>query len=224
MKKTSTAFALLAALSLQATAQAADIGLTVGVGTAGVAVHLSTPVSESFNVRLGYNGLSRSTDDSTDDVDYDLKLKLATVDALVDYFPMQGAFRLSAGLVYNGNKFEGNGRPKGNGTYTVNDHTYDASSFGSLNATVDFRKVAPYLGLGFGNAVAKNKGWGFSSDFGVLFQGTPKTSVTNKGCTASAPVCTQIATDMRAENESLHDEMKDFKFWPVVRVGVSYKF
>ena len=111
MKKTSTAFALLAALSLQATAHAADIGLTVGVGTAGVAVHLSTPVSESFNVRLGYNGLSRSTDDSTDDVDYDLKLKLATVDALVDYFPMQGAFRLSAGLVYNGNKFEGNGRP-----------------------------------------------------------------------------------------------------------------
>ncbi len=224
MKKTSTAIALLAALSLQATAQAADVGLTVGVGTSGVAVHLSTPLSESFNARVGYNGLSRSMEDSTDDVTYDLKLKLATFDALVDYFPMQGAFRLTAGLVHNGNKFEGNGRPAGNGSYTVNGNTYNGSTFGRLNATVEFRKVAPYLGIGFGNAVAKDKGWGFSSDFGVLFQGTPKTSVTNNGCTASAPVCTQIATDMRAENDSLHDEMKDFKFWPVVRVGVSYKF
>ena len=224
MKKTSTAIILIAALSLQASAQAADVGLTVGVGTAGAAVHLSTPLSESFNVRVGYNGLSRSMDDSTDDVNYDFKLKLATVDALVDYFPMQGAFRLSAGLVYNGNKFEGQGRPKGNGTYTINDHTYAASTFGSLNATVDFRKVAPYLGLGFGNAVAKDKGWGFSSDFGVVFQGKPNSAVTNQGCTAPSTVCAQIATDLRAENASLQDELKDFKLLPVLRLGVSYKF
>ena len=224
MKKTSTAIALFAALSLQASAQAADVGLTVGGGTSGFAVHLSTPLSESFNARVGYNGLNLSLEDTENDVNYDAKLKLATFEALVDYFPMQGAFRLTAGLVHNGNKLEGNGRPAGNGTYIVNGNTYDGSTFGSLNATLEFRKVAPYLGIGFGNAVAKDKGWGFSSDFGVLFQGTPKTSVTNKGCTASAPVCTQIATDMRAENESLRDEMKDLKFEPIVRFGVSYKF
>lgn len=224
MNKTSTAIALFAALSLQATAQAADVGLTVGVGTTGGAVHLSTSLSESFNARVGYNGLSRSQEDNTDDVNYDFKLKLATFEALVDYFPMQGAFRVTAGVVQNDNKFEGSGRPKGNGTYTINDNTYSASTFGSLTAVVEFRKVAPYLGIGFGNAVAKDKGWGFSSDFGVVFQGEPKSTLTNKGCTASAGECAQIASDLRAENDSLQEEIKDFKLLPVVRVGVSYKF
>ncbi len=44
------------------------------------------------------------------------------------------------------------------------------------------------------------------------------------GCTAPALVCTQIASDVAAENAKLADEVKDFKLYPVVRVGVSYRF
>lgn len=223
MKKTSIGLGILLALSTMGVAQA-DTGITASLGTTGAGLHISLPVMSKMNVRFGVNGLSHSQDGNTDDVDYDFKLKLSTVDALLDYFPMDGAFRLSGGISYNGNKIEVNGRPSAAGTYTLNDHVYPAAAVGSLNGQVDFRNVAPYLGIGWGNAVAKDKGWGLSSDIGVLFQGSPKTALTNQGCTAPTAVCGQIAADVAAENRALADETSDFKAYPVVRIGVSYKF
>lgn len=206
------------------TAAHAQVGVTGSVGTTGVGLHVSVPVAQQLNARFGVNGLGYSHDGSTSDVDYDFKLKMRTVDALLDYFPMNGGFRLSGGIVYNGNKIDANGRPNATGTYTLNGRTYAAATVGTLNGQIDFRNIAPYLGIGWGNAVAKEKGWGFSADLGVLFQGSPRTSLSNTGCTAPAPVCAQIASDVAAENRSLQDEAKDFKAFPVVRVGVSYKF
>ncbi len=223
MKKYAIAIACLAALSAQGTARA-EVGVTASVSTIGVGLHGSVPLKPSINARFGFNALRYSTEENTNDVNYDFKLKLATVDALVDYFPMDGAFRVTGGVVYNGNEFEGTGRPKGNGTYTFNGSTYPASSVGSVVGEVTFKKLAPYLGLGWGNAVAADKGWGFSTDIGVIFQGKPKSSLSNRGCTATAAVCTQIASDIQAENRSLQAEMDDFKTLPVIRVGVSYKF
>lgn len=223
MKHTVIAIACLSALCFNATARA-EVGVTASVSTIGLGLHASIPLKAAWNARFGVNALSSSTDESTNDVDYDFKFKLATVDALVDYFPMEGAFRVSGGIVYNGNKFEASGRPKANGTYTFNGRTYAASTVGRLDAEVTFNKVVPYLGIGWGNPVAADKGWGLSSDIGVVFQGKPKSALSNRGCTATATVCAQIASDLQVENRSLQAEMDDFKLLPVVRVGVSYKF
>ncbi|WP_426112240.1 hypothetical protein [Massilia sp. PWRC2] len=223
MKKFSIGFAALLTLSTMGVAQA-DAGITASVGTTGAGLHVSVPVATALNARVGINGLSISRDGNTSDVDYDYKLKMATVDALLDYFPMAGGFRVSGGLAYNGNKIDVNGRPKSSGTYTLNGHVYPATAVGSLNGTVDFHKVAPYLGIGWGNAVAADKGWGFSTDIGVLFQGAPNASLSNRGCTAIAAVCSQIATDVAAESRSLQDDTSSFKAYPVLRLGVSYKF
>ena len=223
MKNTALALACLSAVCFQGTARA-EVGVTASVSTIGLGLHASIPLKPALNARFGVNALRSSTDENTNDVNYDFKLKLTTVDALIDYFPMEGAFRVSGGIVYNANKFEANGRPKGSGTYTFNGNTYAASAVGSLNAEVTFNKLAPYLGIGWGNPVAADKGWGFSSDIGVVFQGKPKAALSNRGCTASAAVCTQIASDIQVERRSLQAEMDDFKLLPVLRVGVSYKF
>lgn len=201
----------------------AEAGITASAGTTGAGLHLSVEVAERMNARFGLNGLSYSRDGNTNNVDYDFRLKMATVDALVDYFPTDGGFRFSGGVVYDGNKIDANGRPA-NGTYSLNGHLYPAAAVGSLNGQIEFRKAAPYLGIGWGNAVSKEKGWGFSSDIGVLFQGTPQSALINRGCTATSSVCTQIAADVAVENRSLQDEVSKFKAFPVLRVGVSYMF
>lgn len=206
-------------------AAAADFGLSVEAGTTGLGIHAVVPVQKQLNARIGTSLLNYSFDGSTSNVDYDFKLKLKTLDALLDWYPADGAFRFTGGVVYNGNKITANGRPTAAGTYTLNGNTYTAASAGTLNGQVDFRNFAPYLGIGWGNAVAGDKaGFGFNADLGVLFQGSPRTSLANNGCAAPAPVCAQLAADVAAENVRLRDEVKDFKAYPVLRVGVSYRF
>jgi hypothetical protein len=216
-------FGLVAGMLL-ATSVQAQVGVTTDIGTTGFGVRLSVPVQENLNARIGFNYLNYSYSDNTRDVDYDLKLKLQSLEALLDWFPMQSEFRISAGLVYNDNQVNATGRSNSNGNYTFNGNTYNASNAGRIDGNIDFRKVAPYLGIGWGNALATNKGWGFSSDLGVLFQGSPNTSLTNSGCTLPGGECGNLRRDVSAENARLRDEADSFKFYPVVRVGVSYKF
>lgn len=206
-------------------AQAADVGVSAELGTTGIGAHISVPVQKQLNARFGVNAFNYSYDGSTSDVTYDFKLKLQTADALLDWHPMDNGFRVTAGAVYNGTKITGSGRPSATGTYTLNGRTYSIAQIGTLDGKVDFRKAAPYLGIGWGNAVKNDKGgFGFTADVGVLFQGSPRTSLTNSNCNATALVCTQLANDVAAENARLKDEVKDFKYLPVVRVGVSYRF
>ena len=218
-----TLLVALAAVAATSAAHAGDLAATVDLGTTGLGLHLTAPLAAQLNARVGLNYANYSSTGNTSDVEYDFKLKLATVDALLDYHPFGSSFRLSGGVIHNGNSIDVNARPNANGSYTINGRNYSAASVGQMKGDVEFRKVAPYLGIGWGNAV-QAAGWGFGMDLGVAFQGTPKTSLVSTGCSALAAVCTMVANDVAAENEKLAEEVKDMKFYPVLRVGVSYRF
>jgi opacity protein-like surface antigen len=223
MKQGLIAIAALGMFSIGA--QAMDVAASADLGTTGVGVHVTVPVQKQLNARFGINGLNYSYDGSTSAVDYNFKLKLNTVDALVDWYPMAGAFRLTGGAVYNGNKIIANGRPNAAGTYTINGRTFTARDVGSLDGRIDFRKLAPYLGIGWGNAIAREKtGFGFTADLGVLFQGSPRTSLSANCGAGVAALCSEIASSVAAETVRLNDEVKDFKAYPVARIGITYRF
>ena len=216
-------FAALAAAHTAHAAAAAEVAATADIGTTGFGLHLSTPLATNLNARFGINVANYSYDGDTSDVDYDFKLKLATADALLDWHPFDGSFRISGGVVYNANKIDARARPNAAGSYDINGTVYSAASVGRLDGRIDFRKAAPYLGIGWGNAV-KQSGWSVGLDLGVTFQGSPKTALASNGCTASAGTCAQLARDVAAENVRLADEVDDFKLYPVIRAGVSYRF
>lgn len=222
MKILKSIAAFIGALSIAASVQAGT-GVSVDVGSTGFGAHVSVPIQPNLNLRFGANAAKYSTTRNTDDVNYDIKLNLKTVDALLDYFPGNSTFRISAGAVYNNNKFDSHAKPAGSGVYTLNNVTYSAASAGTIDGAISFRKMAPYLGIGWGNA-ATAAGWGFVSDLGVLFQGAPESNLSNRDCTAFSVICTQLLNDVAAENLKLKEEMKNFKFYPVLRVGVSYRF
>ena len=223
MKLIKIVSAVLVAFAASNAAHAADLAATVDLGSTGFGLHLTTPLAAQLNARVGLNYANYSSDGNTTDVQYDFKLKLATVDALLDYHPFGSAFRVSGGIIHNGNRIDVNARPNANGSYTINGRSYSAASVGQMKGDIEFRKVAPYLGIGWGNAV-QTAGWGFGMDLGVAFQGAPKTRLVSTGCAALAAVCTMIANDVAAENAKLAEEVKDLKLYPVLRVGVSYRF
>ncbi len=225
MKKTSLILALSATLfGFVNAANATNVGVSVDAGTTGVGIHLIFAMQLNLNARLGVNALNYNNTGSTSQAEYDFKLKLQTYDALIDWFPQGGSFRLTGGLVYNGNKIESNMRARDGSLYVLNGNTYSASQVGMINGSVDFKKIAPYLGIGWGNAVTTNKGWGFSADLGVIFQGAPNSTLTNSSCTALAATCKQLAIDIAGEKVNLDNRLSDLKAYPVLSMGVTYGF
>jgi hypothetical protein len=219
-----TVLPLAAGLLLSAAAHA-DAGVSAELGSTGAGLHLVVPVQPGLNARLGANYLKHSLTQTSGSVDYDLKGKLQTADLLLDwYLRAASSFHLSAGLVYNGSSFDARARPNGAGQYTLNGSQYSASEVGILTGKVDFRKAAPYLGIGWGNALATTSHWNFSVDLGAFYQGKPNVSLASSGCTGADVVCSAIAQDVAAERARLQDDANAYKVYPVLRAGLAYRF
>lgn len=204
-----------------ATNSRSDVGLTGKIGTLGYGLELNLGLSDSVSARLGINTFSYKYNTNSNSINYDFKLQLQSVSALADWYPFEGSFRTSAGVLYNNNKVGLDALPTG-GTYTINGRPYTSAQVGSLQGTVSFNKLAPYIGIGWGNPVAKNKGWGLVTDIGVLFQGKPTIDLVVT-CTDPS-VCTQLQTDATAENTRLQNDLSNFKWWPVASIGISYQW
>jgi hypothetical protein len=61
----------------------------------------------NFGVRAGFNYFSYGYDATESDVSYDLELELKNFAILADWHPFEGAFRLSGGILINGNGLTG---------------------------------------------------------------------------------------------------------------------
>ena len=202
----------------------AEGGMTLQLGSSGIGVHAVVPVAEKVQARAGINALNYSYDGNTSDVSYNLNLKLKTIDFLADYYPSAGSFRLTAGLIYNGNKVDARGKPNNDGTYTLNGNVYSTGTVGVLDGHIDFRNLAPYIGLGWGNPLASDANWHFTGDLGLMLHGSARSSLASSGCQAVAAVCAALQSDIDAENQKLRDKVANYKLFPVVRVGMSYRF
>jgi hypothetical protein len=202
----------------------ADTSLGIRGGTLGGGVELSTALSQRAALRLNVDAYNRTQSTTEDNIQYDMKLKLQTASLLGDWFPFANNFRISAGAIFNGNKLTLKGQPTGTG-FTINDQPFTSAEVGSLDATVKFKKAAPYFGIGYGRPI--NSGLSLIFDLGVMFQGSPKSKI-DVTCGAAAPQggarCTQLQDAAAAEESQLDDSLRNFKYYPVVSLGLAYTF
>jgi hypothetical protein len=165
-------------------------------------------------VRLNADAYNYSRKFNQDGIDYDGKATLKTASLLLDWYPFANNFRISAGPMYNGNKL---GLSTPNTNLTVNGNPYQAQ----LDGQVDFKKYVPYAGIGYGRPVGR--GLSLTFDLGVVFQGTP--TATLNGTCSPAPACTAtFQSDLKAQEASLNDAIKNFRYYPVVALGLAYTF
>jgi hypothetical protein len=216
---------LAAAALLAAGAANAQVGATADLGSTGVGFHVVVPMETYLNGRFGANYFRHNFTKSSNAVDYDVKGKLQTIDVLFDWYLNEGSsFHLTGGVLYNGNQFNAKAKPNGAGGFTLNGHAYTAADVGLLTGRIDFRKAAPYLGVGWGNALAPTSRWSTNVDLGVFYQGNANVKLASIGCTTSAIVCNALASDVAAERLHLRDDMSTYKIYPVVRASIGYRF
>jgi hypothetical protein len=212
--------------------QAADFAFGAKLSTLGAGLELSTPLSERLNARAGVNYFQYDTSVTESGIDYDADLKLRSISAMLDWHPMRGGFRLTAGILGNGNKLSL--IASGEDDYTIGDATYRGDL--RLDGNVDFRSAAPYLGLGWGNVFGKGGAWSFTADAGVVLQGKPRPTLAASGTAQrlenGVPVgpVIDVADDplfqqeLAREEQNLRDELDRFQYYPVLSIGLAYRF
>jgi hypothetical protein len=61
-------------------------------------------------------------------------------------------------------------------------------------------------------------------DLGVVFQGSPKATLTGT-CTDPTPgLCSTFQSDLAAQQQTANDDLKNFRYYPVVTLGLAYTF
>jgi hypothetical protein len=199
------------------TVTAQDYAVGLKLSTLGISVEGTRSFGEKLNARLGLSYFSYTYEGDAseeDDYSYAGDLNLFSVSALADYFPFGGIFRLTGGLMINLNAIDGTLTP--NKTYTVGGDQYTPEKLGDLNAEIDFNAVAPYLGIGLGNSLAAGPGVKFTFDIGTVYQGSPGVNLSADGLIAPSASSDQEKT--------LEDNLNWFQWYPVLSVGIIYKF
>ncbi|MGQ0698622.1 MAG: hypothetical protein ACT4PZ_10305 [Panacagrimonas sp.] len=217
-----------------------DLGsFGASIGTNGIGVDYAYAINRYFDVRAGYDFGSLNRNEEEEGIEYDGELKFSAGRLLLDYKPFGGGFRISGGLYTGGPELELEGT--GEDDFELGERSYNVAA--DVIGGIDFGSAAPYLGLGWGGT-ANGSGFGVSFDLGVIFTGSPEVTLSvpsGSACDAEAnPGCDPVAdgfdvnegsadalefqSAVEAERLELEDGTGDATFWPVIRLGLHYRF
>lgn len=133
---------------------------------------------------------------------------------MIDVYPFDGGFRISAGGRSNGNKGRVLATPSG--PVTINGNTYTPAQVGTLSGKAGTKNFAPMLTVGYGGGI--RPGLAFGVDAGAMFQG----SVRLHDFTASNAMIRP--QDIEAERRDLQDDIDGYKVYPVLQFSLGYRF
>jgi len=214
-----------AAISPRAYADTGSVGVGVKAGTLGIGGEVTVGIVPNLNIRSGYNAFNYNGTITKDNNPYDYTLKLNSFPLLVDWHPFNGSgFRMSTGVLFNNNKVDASGQMNTSVTFRIGDKEYTVSELGTLTGGVTVNSTAPYAGIGWGNAADDNDGGlSFTIDLGVVFQGSPKVSLSpgNTNIYAKYP---EFQAELNKEIAKLESDIKNLQYYPVVSLGLAYGF
>lgn len=199
-------------------------GLALGpkIGTTGIGLDLTFGINRFFNLRGGFNYGSFTWSLELDDVEYDMDVSLTSVPLLLDIHPFANHFRITAGVFLQPGT-EGDIQATPDKNVQIGSHTYPPEVVGTLHGTIKVQDtLAPYLGIGFGNAVAEDQLLTFMVDLGVIIQSYDAT-LTSDGPGMTAKLDT-FRKDLREEEANLQKDMDDLKVYPVLTFGLAWHF
>ena len=210
------------------------VGIGFKIGTGGIGFDVATPLYKRLGLRGGAGFFSYTYNGTINSEPVNASLKLDNAELMLDVFPFNGAFRLSAGTtVYNKTGLNGTLNITGGNATTIGNTTYVSSPTkpiaGNLAAAFG-AKAVPRFTLGWGNMVPRSGHVRFETELGVEVIGSPTVAwtFTGQGCTtncsAASPTYVPIAaSDVAAQNASLQNDLNDLKVFPIFSIGLSYK-
>jgi hypothetical protein len=231
------------AAAVSASSAAADpegvlkhFGFVAKVSSMGVGGDVGVSFTRLANVRVGFNALDFSQGFRSNGIQYNGTLHFRSAEALLDLTPLGDWFHISPGLLfYNGNQITAKANVPGGQNFDLGSVSFRSSPTDPIHGTglLTVNKAAPMVLFGFGNPIPHHHHITIVQEFGVVFQGTPKTTLSLAG-TACDPVtglaCVNAATDptvqaqIQSEQARINKDTSIVKFYPVATLGIGFRF
>lgn len=194
------------------------LGYGAQFGVQGAGLHLRYDAAEQFYIRLDTNYLQYDDSFEVDDIDYTGELDFSNVGLLANWLPFSNiGLRITGGAFVGPLQLDGSAGGVGN-TIDINGTNYLLGANDQLNTSIEYNTVNPYLGIGWDFAFGAEKNWVLGIDLGVLYMGEPDVSLVGTGALAAA------TADINAELDSIREDLEDYNFLPVVKIGLTYRF
>jgi hypothetical protein len=214
------------------------IAVGVTAGSFGIGAELATPLSRRTNLRIDGDFMNYSRTLSQDGISYNGNLRLRNARISYDVYPFGGGFRLSAGAaVYNQFNAKALANVPSSQTITFNDVDYYSSATDPLhgNASIAYsNKVAPTFTFGWGNAIPRSgRHLAFPVEIGAAFTGTPAFNLAMAGSACASPnpeTCQSVnsypdfQSNLNVERNKINNDLAPLRFYPILNLGVTYRF
>lgn len=191
-------------------------GVALRLGSTGVGLEVARDVFPKVAVRGGFGMLPGQNlefvlEDESVDIGFEASVAMQTFHLMVDYAPFGPLARLSAGVIYNTLAIEASGTPET--SYSFGARTFSPAQVGSVSADLEYgRKVAPYVGVGFGSLTSGRR-VGVTLDAGIAFSGPM----------AIEFGATEMLSPMSEQQELIQNALDGVKIFPAVSLGFAIR-
>jgi hypothetical protein len=195
-------------------------------------VELATPLAGRINLRSGFNFFAFTDPFSIDGVNYNAGLRLQSSQTTLDWFI--GGFHISPGFLYFKSRMSAPTSVGPGQTFVLGTQTFLNSVDDPVNGASSViypRTFSPLLLLGYGNLLPRRGGHlSLPVEVGVAYTGPPQISVALNGTACTTEGCVNFSQNadaqkfLKQEIQILNEDLKHYPVFPIVSVGLAYRF
>ena len=212
----------------------AEWGMALKLTTLGPGFDLATTLLRGLNLRGSANFIDFGATIVDEGVNYFGDIHLRSGQVNVDWFPRHGGFHISPGVLIFDHRIQGGIYVPGGQTYTLEDETFTSSAANPITGLASLkyeRKIAPSLMIGFANLIPRSgKRLTVPVEFGVAYVGRSSVNIALTGTACQPDGCFDVSTDpgsqqnLQEELNDINEDLRRVQFYPLLSIGVGYRF
>jgi len=219
MKKQFFCFLLASSTLFLGFSQNKKNAVAVSLGSSGIGVEYARKVANKLNVRISYHTLEINDQEvdvssfiDSEDVNFLGSVRSTILYLGAEYVPFSNSsFKLTFGVGFL-NDVGVNGLITYKEDVTYGDVTIQAKDVGKVDLQSTWSGTAPFLGIGFGRAIPKNR-IGVSFEFGTYFASSPTVNLQ----------ADRLLSPTQDQEANLQDAFESLKFIPRAQLKIAIK-
>lgn len=194
------------------------------LGTTGVEGEVGYTFNDTFRIRGSAGGLTHFRRNlavgNLKANNLDVRIQMAKIH--LDWHFLKNGLRLTGGLAFNGSRLKFD---KDLSNIQVSPLFNTGPNAGFAHVEYRYRRLAPFIGVGYDSPGLWGTNISFTCDAGVMFMGNPRSKIkTTTAATIPAPVVNGLTQRAQTDANNLPKTHGWLRTYPAISLGLRYTF